>query len=194
MRPIPLPPILAALIAFTALLLPTGAGAEVTRNLRYIHYDVQVRPGPLFPQVQAASPIHRDGRTFTGNTNWNVRWHYDLDRDPAGLCRVSRLRVSLDLEITLPRLHGASPGQQENFDRYLARLHAHEQTHAAIDTEAAHTVERELLALPPQRDCERLKQQLNGAGHAVLDRYRQKNREFDARTDHGRTEGVVLKG
>ena len=191
MRPFPLLPVLAAL---TALLLSTGAGAEVTRDLRYIYYDVDVRSGPLFPQVQAASPIRREGRAFTGNTNWNIRWHYDLDRNPAGLCRVGKLRVTLNLEITLPRLRGASPGQQENFDRYLARLHAHEQTHAAIDTEAAHTVERELLALPPQRDCEQLKQQLNGAGHAVLDRYRQKNLEFDARTDHGRTEGVVLKG
>ena len=144
--------------------------------------------------MQAASPVRRDGRTFSGNTNWNIRWQYDFGRDPAGLCRVTKLRVVLNLEITLPRLRGASPSQQENFDRYMVKLRAHEQTHAAIDTEAARSVEHELLALPPQRDCAQLKQQLNGAGHAVLGRYREKNREFDARTDHGRTEGVVLKG
>ena len=85
MRPFPRLPVPAILAALAALLLPGAAGAEVVQDLRYVYYDVDARPGPLYPQVQAASPVRRDGRTFSGNTNWNIRWQYDFGRDPAGL-------------------------------------------------------------------------------------------------------------
>jgi len=183
--------LLAALLPALAALAP-AAHAEVKEELKYTYYEVEVRPGRLDPQIRAATPIRENGRPFHGNTRWYVRWRYQVGPSGGPQCRVATLNVELTLEITLPKIRGASARQQQAFDRYLEKLRAHEMGHVEIDREAARAVERELLALPPGRDCDSFRAALNTAGHAVLERYRRKNRDYDDSTNHGRSQGAVL--
>lgn len=186
-------PPLARGLACLALLACAGARAEVSENLNTTYYEVSVQPGrPLAPQIHAATPIREGGRTFFGHTDWNVQWRWTWDRDSAGTCRFTRVTVTLRSTITLPRLRGASAQQAAAFERFLPALREHENGHQRTAQEAARAIDSELRNFPAQRDCATLEAQANALGERLLERYRDKERQYDRDTGHGKTQGAWL--
>ena len=188
---------LRALIAFALALagacVTAPAGAQLREALRYDYYEVQLGPGRMYPQIRAASPPRKNGETYTGYTTWNMHWNTRWQRAGDGSCRYTSIAIQIDIDISLPRVRGAGAAQAAAFERYLSALHGHELGHAEIVREEARSLERALLALPPARDCDTLRAQGSAIGQSHLQRARERNREYDARTGHGRTQGAVLR-
>lgn len=174
------------------LALPAGAGAAV--HVTQQGYPVDLADAPdLNRALSAASTIREHGRTFHTYTRWFVRWR-TFWRSEGGLCVMQRVSTEVDIEYTLPRptrLPRRAELRQRYAD-YLAALRVHEQGHAELAVTAAGQIERALMAIPPQADCNTLSEAANRRGHAILEHTRARERDYDAATGHGRTQGAHL--
>ncbi|MEM9716211.1 MAG: DUF922 domain-containing protein [Pseudomonadota bacterium] len=104
---------------------------------------------------------------FWGYSNWWVSWD--------GLCN-----VKVDITITMPKLaknSGAPDALKEEFDRMYGVLLAHERQHGQHGIEAA----KEVMAA----NCENT--------DPIFAKWQKADRDYDRRTKHGKTEGVVLR-
>jgi predicted secreted Zn-dependent protease len=178
------------LLTFACALLPLAAVAQVGDQLSYTYYEVNVRSGKLAPQINAQTPIRQDGVHYA-RTQWNVSWRFRWNEGPGG-CRFTSVNVNLRTEITLPRLNGASPQQAALFERFMPALREHETGHHQIAQEAARAIDAQLRGIPAMDTCPALEAQANRDAQRILERYREKERQYDRDTGHGKTQGAWL--
>ena len=179
-------------VMLACLLLPLVAGAQVGDQLNYTYYEVSVRPGALAPQINAQTPLRQDG-VYYAHTRWHVQWRFRWT-EGAGGCRFTSVNVDLRTEITLPRLNGASPQQAALFERFMPALREHETGHHRIAQEAARAIDARLRGMPAMDTCPALEAQANREAERILERYREKERQYDRDTGHGKTQGAWLEG
>ncbi|MFZ6676033.1 DUF922 domain-containing Zn-dependent protease [Undibacterium sp. Xuan67W] len=183
-------------LVFCLLILSVASTtyAEVTERLDYIDYPATVDAQlPLNVTLNNASPIRENGNVFHGYTKWWVQWHFWWQKTANGECTMSRVKVDLSSTITLPKLAGTpSRVQQSEFDQYAAALKTHELGHYNNGKQAANAVEQAILHLPSMPSCEQLESQANKTGLQILKEYNQKDRQYDAATSHGKTQGARL--
>ena len=175
------------------LMLAADARAEVQESLEYTYYHAIAKPGQsLVSSLNAASPVNEKGRVFHGYTKWNVRWNFSWIENRDGTCKITTTKTSVTGSITLPRLAGANPEQQAVFERYAAALKQHELGHYQIGKDAAATIDQALLDMPPMRNCTSLDKVANDGAYQALERYKEKERLYDANTEHGKSQGAWL--
>jgi predicted secreted Zn-dependent protease len=184
-------------LAFALLLLdaalPRGVAAEVREQLVTTEYAVSGDPSvPLLQLLNRASPIRDGGKTFHGYTKWTVNWRFRWHDDAGAGCRIAGIVTQIDGRMTLPRLAGGSADQRERFETYLQALRQHEMGHFAIAKQAGREIDAGILALPPMRDCASLDAAANALGYRVLDQHLAREKQYDASTGHGRTQGAWL--
>jgi len=181
-------PILCSLI-----FLCGAAHAEVNENFSISYYAVPLRSGStLVSQFNAASTIRENGEIFHAYTHWDIHWHYRWDTDSSGHCRIISTTIKLDVVMTLPDPKGANPRQLEAVASYSQALRKHEQGHYDIARRAAREIDQALLAMPVMSDCTALEDHANARGYELLEQYNEINRQYDASTQHGKTQGAWL--
>lgn len=176
------------------MLLSAGtARAELTAHLDYQYYEVPAhRFMSLREELNAASPVHEDGRTFHAHTNWHVYWHFQYRELPGGGCAIDSAHTELTATIILPGPADPAIARDRAFVTYLAALKVHEQGHYQIGRETAAAIDRGLLALPPQDTCTGLGITASDFANAQLARARDTESAYDRDTGHGRTQGATL--
>lgn len=180
---------------FVALLTlaASSALAEVSESLAYRDYSVAPHPAEsLLFALNRASPIRENGRTFHGYTEWQVSWRFRWHQEPSGRCAITSARTQVTGSIQLPQLKGGTAAQKTAFERYLPALREHELGHYRIGRDAAAHIDREILQLPPMHNCRALEQAANDGAYRTLARFQQQERDYDASTGHGRTQGAWL--
>jgi predicted secreted Zn-dependent protease len=168
-----------------------GMSAPPGPQFRY--YDVDATGADLMAAVTRASPVREEGRIYHAYSRWTVGWRLGWEHDGAGQCRVASAQVTLDGTITLPRLVAGDALQGRRFDRYLTALTDHELGHYHHGEEAAAAVASALQALGPMDNCAALDRAAGATAAAIVERYRQRDREYDRLTEHGRTQGASLE-
>jgi predicted secreted Zn-dependent protease len=170
---------------------PATAEPLVTQTVYY--YDVA---GASAPEVRADlnrhGPFDLQGRRFDGYTRWYVRWRYNYGSGPLG-CTIANVTTAVDIGITLPRLNADAPASDDLkrvFSNYVEKLRLHEDGHAQVAIEIARRIESGIASLPPEPACDRLGQVANELGHSLIREANQQDIDYDARTQHGRTQGV----
>jgi predicted secreted Zn-dependent protease len=182
-----------SLVLAAALLASFPVHSEVTEALRYTHYPVRSGPGlSLAQSINAASPIREHGRVFHGRTDWNIHWNYKWSPTPHGGCRITQVSTRVEATIKLPQLDSATPAQRERFASYLEALRRHELGHFDIARQAANSIDKQIAALPESGNCRALESAANAGGERTLNEYRQREVEYDASTQHGKTQGAWL--
>lgn len=183
----------AALCLLVLLALPDTA-ASVPPAITW--YDVQ---GSTLHEVgewmDRHGPAGADGRRFHGYTEWAVRWRYRYRPGRTG-CAVTALETDLTVTMQLPRWLSradASPAAIREWDRYSAALRAHEDGHAEIGASAAEAIRQSLSALRSASSCEALAKELDDRGMAIIEEHQAREREYDASTRHGATQGARLQ-
>ena len=181
--------LIAYIVAYAVLL---GAHpSEVSENLSYQYYQVNAQEDePLITQMLAVSPVIENGCIYVANTTWNVQWRFDWKANDHGECVVTDSSTRLDVVITLPELQGGSERQKEAFNRYREALRRHELNHYRMAAEAAHKIDDDLKNLPKMKSCQALESYANKISQSTLERYNEKNREYDRDTKHGQLEGA----
>lgn len=168
-------------------------GADV--KVSFTFYDATpTSRQTLLPTLLQASTITSNGRKFIGYTDWWLDWRYTT-REQNGACGVEAVKTQVRITYTMPRLT-RSPviprDVHETFNAFYARLLAHEEGHADHGIFAAREIESTLLQLPWQTRCAALQPMTQQAADSIIDKYKQKDKDYDRMTGHGKTQGAVL--
>lgn len=183
------------LIALWALCtsIAPPAIAEVTEHVSTVTYPVSVDARGLAYALNAATPIRHKGKPFHGYTAAKIAWRYRWQQGADGRCRIERVTVDLNVQITLPELTDASAAERRRFEPYLRALDHHEQGHYRIAREAAETVEARIARLPATTNCPALEASANRAGRDTLSEAEKRQADYDRITQHGKTQGAWIE-
>lgn len=167
--------------------------AHVQDTLNYQYYEVVAKQNQsLAPLLINASPIRQGGQKFYGYTKWDIHWNIRLDKNNRGNCRPRAVKTTLITTITLPKLMSDDPDQQLKFEGFISALKQHELGHYQFGKAAATAIDRELYYLPAMRHCSSLKKRVNDTANRTLELYQEKDRSYDAATEHGKSQGAWL--
>ena len=143
----------------------------------------------------AASPILISERKFSGVMKWEWEWRAKYDTS-GGQCAPERVVTRAASTITLPKWENydeASYTERREWDRAQKVLLRHEKKHERIAKMAVAEFERKANGLPAEEDCEAMTARINQLFDHYMALANHQNRSYDKRTDHGRTEGAVLR-
>ena len=146
-----------------AVLFAAPAAADPAVTVTTNYYTVQGNSvDELRRQMNRKGP-----KGFWAYTDWYVSW--------SNTCR-----VSLRIVYTLPRWRGhddAPAGLRAKWNTFLANLTAHEKGHGTHGRNAASEIDRSRCS--------------NNPG-AIVRRWANQDRVYDAKTRHGRTQGAMF--
>jgi len=176
-----------------ALACPVSAYASPQVSVAEKFYTVRGGTAQELRQQMNAHGIRSEGgKTYDAYTAWHVKWRYHLS--PRGnTCTVQNIAVSVAVVYTLPEWRGRDKAPQDlknKWRQYMKDLKTHEDGHRDFGIAAAAEIERVLHSIRPEATCRTMETKANEAGHAILDQYRSKEKVYDLRTLHGRTQGA----
>lgn len=120
---------------------PTPASVDLLVTEREQFYDVSgLSTEDILRSVERSGPTHF-GTQASGTTHssWDLQWA--VERSSA--CRISSMRITLELLVTLPRhseaavLEATAPELAANWRRFVEAVRVHEQEHVDIERERA---------------------------------------------------------
>lgn len=132
------------------------------------------------------------GGGYDSINRWNTRWRFTTE-NTGGSCVVTSVTVTLDIEIVIPKLASNAPTDvRRRFDEYIERLMVHERGHSTHSVAAANEIEPALLAIAPEATCREAVKEANQRANAILARQKEIDKDYDARTRHGATQGATF--
>lgn len=173
----------------------TGFGpvpVGMTVQLNDEHYDIRGATAAELRRAMRESGPTSEGRRWDGNTQWNVRWRFRYEMQ-GGSCRMSDVTVEYTSTITMPRWNAPANAPavlRRQWLEYERALRAHEEGHRNIGAEAAREVLR-LIRTVTSPQCQSISEEANALGRRTLDTFRALQRQYDAETVHGRTQGAT---
>ncbi len=171
-----------------------SALAEPTVSEKIEYYDVTGNtPQEIRQDLNRIGPLTDAGRQrFDAVTNWYVRWRYNYARTSQS-CSISSVSLTVEVAIKMPRL-APSPNRlamvTSAFEDFAKNLMTHEKGHAQNGIDIARRIEEGIRKLPPESSCEQLGQIANALGNSLIKEANRADIEYDARTQHGRTQGA----
>ena len=181
---------------FLLLFLLSGkafSSPNITETTTY--YSVEPQSiSEMYQVFMRSSPIQKEGKTYLGTTKWKVwwvwKWKYKNNR-----CRMKSVDAFVEIEYLMPKLAVKTYTADILFiwDKWFPRLEHHEQNHAKYAVETAKVGQKEIMNIPSERKCEQLNASAELLSEELVKKLRKKNRLYDMRTIHGRTEGADLK-
>lgn len=172
--------------------------AEAQQPVRWTtnYYSVT---GATLPEIRQSMRQNRPWKErydLDGMTDWKVTWQFSVMQTANG-CRCSSFVTQTTITVTMPRWFAptnAPDTVRQIWQKYAIALAQHEAGHAAIALAAASELQRRVQSLGDGRDCTSLKQQINNLGQQVMAEHRQRDKDYDASTRHGATQGASLPG
>lgn len=179
-----------------ALLLQAGPAVPVDLQVhdRLRTYAIHGRSAAdLAQQMRRLGPADgASGPRFAAWTSWHVAWNYRYARAADG-CRIATATVELERTMTLPEWADAAaapPALQIRWRDYLEHLRGHEDGHREHGLQAAQAISRVIEHVGRAPQCRTLGAQIDAFADAVVARQAWADRDYDARTRHGRTQGA----
>ncbi len=167
--------------------------AEVVEKFQYAIYKAVANSNrPLYESLNNASPVRQNGEVYHGYTEWSILWQYQFSQDSSGECKITKVTTHLDTVVTLPTLAGGTAKQQSKFLRYYNALKEHELGHYYYGKTAATEIDRKIAQLPKMANCKILESNANKLGDDIIDFYKKKDSQYDATTEHGKSQGAWL--
>lgn len=175
--------------------LSPAANAAPEQRLNNVYYSVTGDTAEdLWADVMTKTPVAHNGNKYVAYTRWQVNWRFWW-HDDGSTCEINKVKTSLDITYTLPRLEPTSTTPDtvaKRWEGYYAALFEHEQGHKDLGLQAANEVENGILAMGPRDSCAQLELDANNIGKKVIDRYGQIEKEYDRSTNHGLNTGAVF--
>ena len=183
-------------LVYLAFLIPVLAEAQHPVRWTTNYYPVT---GATLPEIRQSMRQNRPWKErldLDGMTDWKVTWQFSVASTANG-CRCSSFGTQTTITVTMPRWFpptNAPDTLKQIWQKYAVALAQHEAGHGAIALAAAAEVKRRIQAIGEGGDCASLKQQINALGHQVIEEHRRRDKEYDASTRHGTTQGATLPG
>lgn len=131
---------------------------------------------------------------FHGLAKWRVTYQYTTKRERE-LCQITTVVVRIAGEILMPHWvdQAKAPAQlQRQWDQYYAALKTHEDGHIQHGRELALLVKERLLGLSAA-PCDQMQALAQGEFDRLYGNLRTRDKEYDARTNHGETQGASFR-
>lgn len=172
--------------------LSVPAKAEVSEIIDYTYYELSEsgRGQPLKAQLDAATPIERDGRKLHGDTHWKLDWRFNTEALEDGRCKITDIDIHLDALIRLPAIGYQNAELQTEFNRYTQALQRHQIGHYIVAVQAANKIDVRLMYMEPVKNCEAARDQAQAMAVDIEKEFREKDIAFDEKTDYGAEQGM----
>lgn len=180
-----------SMFAVCVALYGLAALGQPASSVKY--YEVSGRSvAELRQALDRLRPVGPDGKGHDALTTWHVRWRYRTVSTGAG-CDFTSFDTSLETHTTMPKWateNDAPAALVQLWRDYVSALLVHEEGHKTI-AEAAATAIRELRdKVSRQMSCVEMRRTIDKTANDLLEQHRAKERQYDAETSHGRTQGA----
>jgi len=158
-----------------------------------LYYPVQADSAEEVRRVIRDTPKAGVEPQWQGKTRWRIKWKYTWG-ESGGVCRIKTATVDVLLHIVLPELATDAAydvALRDDWLMYRARLEKHEQGHAEYALATAREIKAALLRHEAP-SCSGMAESANAVADDLMQRLKATNEEYDARTDHGKKQGVKL--
>lgn len=182
-----------AVLALAAAPLPLRAAhADPVITEKITTYQVSGQTSKAVrADINAKRKAAAGGAGFDSVNRWQTHWNFRTVSTAEG-CTLSDIVVRLDIEIVIPELGPAVPAAlRQRFEAYIEKLMVHERGHSTYSVAAAREIDARLRALGPLPTCMEMSAAARELGHSLLEEGRQADKDYDARTRHGATQGAT---
>ncbi|MDF7776537.1 DUF922 domain-containing protein [Sphingomonas sp. AOB5] len=154
-------------------------------NVEFVYYDVTGTSAKEIRESMNAKGLvdPNDGNRVDAIARWRFAWQWPRTLD--GTCDLSRAEVRFNAVVTLPRLvsdEKLDRPTRTKWQRYMKSLREHEAGHIR----PPYDDRNQLLDAIKGSDCAGA----SAAAHAVIARFGARDREYDAKTQHGAKQGA----
>jgi predicted secreted Zn-dependent protease len=147
------------------------------------YYDITLTAEDLRVQMNSKGPVDSHDHIWDALTQWFIRWCWPgFGQSP---CELDKATVSYEVKVIFPRwipLKDASPKLVAQWEDYISALAEHEKGHVDYIVKNYQSV---AVAIK-NANCHTA----DSAAHAALVPLRKYDDEYDAITDHGKTQGA----
>lgn len=173
-------------LSLAVRMLPSHPPSSIPVVLKIRSYAPHgVRARAIARSLRARGPVDREGISRDAYTRWSIRWRWPGQHGP--LLDSSRIAVSLEGDILIPRVSRSVERHLPRWRSYHAALVSHELNHFRHALAGCERLSRIYLeragAELSVKDAHRLAQQEVAAVRRI-------DRLYDQHTDNGRDEGV----
>jgi predicted secreted Zn-dependent protease len=137
----------------------------------------------------------RETSNMDASTLWRIKWDANV-ASVDGDCRCRSFTTKATITLTLPRWIGPTNAQvtvSQEWKRYIAALEAHEFGHARFALSAVRDMHKRIFEIGTRPDCATLTRTINQLARGIVEDYRKREKEYDARTMHGIRDGATLR-
>jgi predicted secreted Zn-dependent protease len=172
------------LLAFSmTIALCTSASAEVVATKSYSYFDIRGRTADELDQQLSTRGPTANGSSARHPGATKIRFGGEatyIQHD--GRCKVGSAKVTVHTQIILPRWRnrkGATKDLSMIWDALSSDIKRHEERHAEIARTQARAMERGILALPAQRNCEAMQELVSEESTRGIDEHDRLQARFD---------------
>jgi predicted secreted Zn-dependent protease len=173
---------------------PSGYGNGVHTKVDAAHsYAVYgTSTTAIWQQIYNCTPVVSGGR-FAANTGYNLSSYYTYAANGDGTCSASRVSVTLHVNQIYPRWinTGASSSVASGWNSFIRYLRTHENGHVSIDKQYAQKLYDNIHAVR-NVSCGSINAKIQAAIKSTVGALNNANDSYDARTNHGATQGAAL--
>lgn len=172
----------------------TNLFARPNVNIEFNHYYISpMKVNEVVAELFSNTPIKMGSEKYLAETNWQIKYKYNSQYN-VKLCKVDTVSVDLDVEYIMPQVSNSVPAKiKHKFKRFYKKLLTHEQTHKNNGLKAAKEIERKIRAKSQEKNCDILNSKIKKMADSIISKYARLDRLYDERTQHGRSEGLVVK-
>ncbi len=148
----------------------------------------------LISQLYYCTPVPIHQGHYAASTEYVVNWSVNYSALDDGRCAVDSPRVNMGIAQTYPRWVNTQPAiqtMQTIWDTFMSHVTEHENGHVDIDKDYAWRLFRMLSDEPPA-ECLALQTSVGTKAQQIINSLDQANNDYDAKTQHGTTQGAVL--
>ena len=170
------------------------ANTEPIIYTQYKYYEINTgMASQLLSNLNSASPVKQDGKTFHGYTEYLIKWNFYW-KTTNGKCQISKVSTKVNLTITLPKMVNKNAENKLKliWSKWYPALVMHENGHAKLAVKIAREIETSIKRLPAYSNCNDLESLANATGYKLMEKLKRLNKEYDINTNHGETEGAAL--
>jgi predicted secreted Zn-dependent protease len=176
------------IIFYGIFILPTTLYAQVEFNIKTNHYLISGSTYKEFIDSIVSNRPWKTNLNFLAYTKWWVEWVADVEYVD-GLYKPGRVKVLVKSDIIMPAYKPPTNGVSSEFLRQWALFYKnlldHEIGHVNIAKKAGEDVYSTVMKLPPMASRRELLLLIDQTAKKVVDKYRDKEIEYDKKTQHG---------
>lgn len=151
----------------------------------------------LIEELRANGPRNEAGRRFDAFFSWHIAWKWPVRKQSGRtFADYSKLSFQRTLRLQFPCWEPGKIPEREDAPKqwqlFVHKLAKHEMEHYQIFRQGEKRLIRALTTLT-SRKVSIAPDTVNAEGHKILEEIRTADAEYDATTQHGRTEGITYE-